>query len=246
MGSVGPADDLEVRVERGTAPALVFLHEGLGSLGLWRGFPDAVRSGLGLPAMVVYSRSGYGRSPVRSGPWPDDFMHHEAEVVLPELLRAHKIDRPILVGHSDGASIALLHASRFPVTAVVSIAAHVFVEDVTVASIAALREFGLRDRLGRHHVDAGATFDAWTDVWLRPSFRTWDITARLMDVTCPVLAIQGAEDEYGTSAQLDAIESGVAGPCTRRELDGLGHAPHAEAHSATVHAIVTFLRGVGP
>ena len=154
----------------------MFLHEGLGSIELWRSFPDAVREGAGGPATLVYSRAGYGRSGPAVLPRPVTYMHHEADVVLPAVLDRFAIDRPVLVGHSDGASIALLHAGAgHPVRGLVLLAPHVFVEDVSVASIAdARRDFettGLRDRLARYHDDVDAAFRGWNDVWLSPEFR---------------------------------------------------------------------------
>ena len=242
--AVPDAAGLDVRYEPGPGPTLVFLHEGLGSVGLWRGFPDAVRGSLGNRATLVYSRHGYGRSASAVLPRPIDFMHHESDVVLRDLLDRHAIAEPVLIGHSDGASIALLYAGAgHRVNAVVAIAPHVFVEDQTVRSIAALRDTDLRSRMARHHDDANAMFDGWTHAWLRPEFRAWNITGRLPGIGCPTLLVQGSEDAYGSMAQLDAIERGVAGPCSRVELEGVGHAPHLEAPGATLSSIVTFLQG---
>jgi pimeloyl-ACP methyl ester carboxylesterase len=232
-----------------TVPPMVFLHEGLGSVELWRGFPDAVRQACDDPPTLVYSRPGYGRSAPARLPRGVDFMHHEADVVLPELLARFGLRSPVLVGHSDGASIALLHArAGFPVAALVLIAPHVFVEDVTVASIEAARDAfasgGLRARLGRYHDDVDATFGGWSDVWLSEEFRSWNIEGGLAAITCPVLVVQGDADPYGTLAQLDAIEAGVGGPVTRLVVEGAGHAPHLEATEQVVTAVVHLVASV--
>jgi pimeloyl-ACP methyl ester carboxylesterase len=225
-----------------TGPPLVFLHEGLGSVELWRGFPDAVRQACGDPPTLVYSRHGYGHSAPARLPRAVDFMHHEADVVLPEVLARFGLRSPVLVGHSDGASIALLHAGAgFPVAALALIAPHVFVEDVTVASIEDARNAfsagDLRARLGRYHDDVDATFRGWSDVWLSAGFRSWNIEGCLRAITCPVLVVQGDADPYGTLAQLDEIESKVRGPVTRLVVEGAGHAPHLEATERVVSAI---------
>jgi pimeloyl-ACP methyl ester carboxylesterase len=240
--------DLDVEDRPGSAPALVLLHEGLGSIGLWRGVPAALHEATGR-CTVTYSRAGYGHSGPAELPRPVTYMHHEADVVLPALLAALDIDQPVLVGHSDGASIALLFAGAgLPVTALVLLAPHVIVEDVTVASIAAAREAyaatDLRKRLARHHDDVDVAFRGWNDVWLSAAFRAWDITDRLGAITAPVLVIQGADDPYGTTRQLDLIEHGVAGPVERLVLPGVGHAPHLEAPDAVAAAVVGFVRRV--
>jgi pimeloyl-ACP methyl ester carboxylesterase len=234
---------LETMEIAGSEPALVFLHEGLGSVRLWRDFPDRLAAATGRRALV-YSRAGHGDSDVPDAPRTPRFMHEEALDVLPGLLAAHGIERPVLVGHSDGGSIALIHASRHPVTGLVVLAPHVFVEDLSVASIAEARDTfettDLRDRMARHHRDAEATFRLWNDIWLAPEFRDWSIEDVLPGITAPVLAIQGEHDQYGTLAQIDAIEAGVRGPFERAVLDAR-HSPHLEAPEETLRAAAEFI-----
>jgi pimeloyl-ACP methyl ester carboxylesterase len=242
--------DLETSILAGAEPALVLLHEGLGSVSMWRGVPAKLHDATG-HRVVTYSRAGYGRSDPVSLPRPVTYMHHEADVVLPALLTQLGIERPVLVGHSDGASIALLYAGTgHPVAGLVLLAPHVIVEDATVDSIAAAREAyastDLRERLARHHDDVDVAFRGWNDVWLSPEFRAWDITERLPAIHAPVLVIQGDADAYGTARQLDLIEAGVGGPVERVQLPGVGHAPHLEAPDAVLPAIATFVAGLGP
>jgi len=227
---------------RAGLPTLVFLHEGLGSISLWRDFPDRLAAATGAPA-VIYSRNGYGKSDRLIGDRDVDYMHVEALEALPDLRRQLGLNEVVLVGHSDGASIALIHAGdgRWPVRGLILEAPHVFVEDITVTSIAAAkRMFETSDmgrRLGRHHGDPDATFWGWNKIWLDPRFRAWNIEAVLRRVRCPVLAIQGANDEYGTLAQLDAIARQIGGPFERRVLADCGHAPHRDQEAATVAAM---------
>ncbi len=234
---------IETKEIPGAEPALVFLHEGLGSVALWRDFPDKLAQATGRRALI-YSRAGHGDSSVPDEPRTPRFMHDEALDVLPVLLQEHGIENPVLVGHSDGGSIALIHASRHPVTKLVLLAPHVFVEDLSVASIAEARETfettDLRDRMGRYHRDAEATFRLWNDIWLAPEFRDWNIEDVLGAITAPVLAIQGEHDQYGTLAQIDAIEAGVSGPFERAMLDAR-HAPHLEAPEETLRAAAEFI-----
>jgi pimeloyl-ACP methyl ester carboxylesterase len=225
----------------------VFLHEGLGSAGLWRDFPGRVAEAVGRPTTLVYSRLGYGRSAPVALPRPVSYMHDEALEALPSLLDETGIDRPVLVGHSDGASIALIHAGAgFPVDALVLLAPHVFVEDRSIAGIeaatVAYEEGDLRRRLARHHDDVDGAFRGWNDVWLSPSFRSWDITGVLPAITCPVLVVQEQDDPYGTLAQVDAIERGVSGPVERLVLPGTGHSPHLDHPDAVIAAIMSVLR----
>jgi pimeloyl-ACP methyl ester carboxylesterase len=243
---VGEAS-LEVRRIGGSgAETLVFLHEGLGSVSAWRDFPDRVAAATGLPALV-YSRRGYGSSTALAAPRHARFMHDEAWDVLPRLLALEDVHRPFLVGHSDGATIALLYATRTTELAgVVAMAPHVFVEELTLRSIreakVAYEEGELRARLLRHHGDnVDDAFWGWHRVWLSPEFRSFHIEAELAAVTAPVLAIQGRDDAYGTLAQLDALQRSLSGPLTVDLLDACGHAPHRDRPDATLGAIVDFV-----
>ncbi len=228
-----PGGPVEVDVTPGdpNRPTLIFLHEGLGSIDLWRGFPDDVRDAAGGCRSIVFSRHGHGRSAPAMMPRPVGYMHHEADVVLPALLTALGVDRPVLIGHSDGASIALLFAGAgHEVTSLVCIAPHVFVEPTSIDGIAAARDqfeaTDMKTKLGRYHDDPEATFRGWNDVWLSPDFRVWNIEDRLGVITAPTFVIQGADDEYGTIAQVEAIVAGVAGPCDQMIVSDAGHAPH--------------------
>jgi len=231
---------------RDGAPALVFLHEGLGSIALWRDFPEKLAAATGFSA-VVYSRYGYGNSDPLAAPRDIDYMHREALKTLPELRARLGLDDVILVGHSDGASIALIHAGagRWPVRGLALEAPHVFVEDVSVTSIAAARETyattELRRRLQRYHADVDSAFRGWNDIWLAPEFRAWNIEGYLPGIACPVLAIQGADDEYGSLAQLDAIERQLRAPFARLVLAKCGHSPHRDQEEATLQAMARFI-----
>ncbi len=228
------------------APTLVFLHEGLGCVEMWRDFPSALAAATGTGALV-YSRFGYGKSPTIPLPRPLSYMHDEA-ALLPELLRDAKIRDAILVGHSDGGSIALLHAATGDprVRGLALEAPHVFCEDVSVASIAAARDAfeggGLRAGLERYHREnVDVAFRGWNGAWLDPGFRAWNLQSCLPKITVPVLVVQGEDDAYGTLAQVDAIELGVRGPCTRCVIPGCGHAPHKDRPEATLDAMRTFV-----
>ena len=223
-------------------PPLVLLHEGLGSVGLWRGFPEALRAATGL-RVLAFSRFGHGRSERPPTPRTPAFFHEEALDVLPVLLAQHDAREPILVGHSDGGSIALIHASRHPTRGLVLLAPHVLVEERTVAAIRSTRksyEDGeLRERMARHHDDPDAAFWGWCRVWLDPAFRPWTLEAEAEQVTVPTLLIQGADDPYGSLDQLDRIQARVRGPARRVVLPG-GHAPHVEHEAAVLAAIAAF------
>ena len=228
---------------------LVFLHEGLGCVELWRSFPDDVRTAAGEPATLVYSRAGYGHSTPLQPPWPTTYMHREALEVLPALLERLDLRRPVLVGHSDGASIALLHAGAgHAVAGLVVMAPHVVVEARSISGIEAAREAyltgGLRSKLARYHDDVDSTFWGWNQVWLSPDFRRWDITDALPGIAAPVLAIQGDDDEYGTLGQLGAIAAGTAGPVEQLIVPGGRHTLYSGDTTALVAAIATFIRAV--
>lgn len=227
-------------------PTMVFLHEGLGSISQWRDFPDRIAEASGLPA-IVYARYGHGQSDVLQQPHGVDFMHREALESLPELLRQLGIERPILVGHSDGASIALIYAgSAHPLRGLVAMAPHVFVEDISIAGItAAKRAFETTDlpqKLARHHRDAGKTFYGWNEVWLAPAFRSWNIERFLPAISCPLLAIQGHEDEYGSMAQVDAIARQAGGPVEVLKLEQCGHSPHKDQAEKVAQAVAEFVK----
>lgn len=225
---------------------LVFLHEGLGSIRQWRDFPLRVVKATGCRALL-YSRYGYGQSDVlREAAAGVRFMHREALEALPELLAALRIERPVLVGHSDGASIALIHAGAgHAVRAVAVMAPHVFVEPVCVQSIRKARDTfessGLAERLGKYHRDPAKTFHLWADAWLDPAFLAWNIEEYLPGIACPVLALQGVDDEYGTMEQLERIRRGVRGSCELVQLAACGHAPFREQPEATLAALTRFL-----
>jgi pimeloyl-ACP methyl ester carboxylesterase len=224
---------------------IVLLHEGLGSLSAWRDFPAAL--GVRTARRVfAYSRSGHGQSDPPSRPHTTRFMHDEANL-LPAILDAASIDRAVLFGHSDGGSIALIAAALFPdrVAALVLAAPHVFVEDLSVASIErttqAYREGDLRARLARHHARVDVAFSGWSDVWLNPEFRAWNIEEYLPAISCPALLIQGEQDEYGTLRQLDAVARQVRGPVERLVLAACGHSPHRDQRDAVLSAVATFV-----
>ncbi len=228
----------------GTEPAVVFLHEGLGSIEQWRSFPDDVRAATGRRT-VVFSRPGYGRSTPVPPPWPVTYMHEQALVVLPAVLDRLGVERPVLVGHSDGASIALIHAGAgHAVAGLVLMAPHVFVEDESIAGIEAARdayEPTLRARLAKYHDDVDATFWGWNRAWLAPEFRSWNIESFLPGIDAPVLALQGTDDEYGTLAQLDAIASGTAGPAECVVMEGEGHVLHLGDNAGVVEVVAAFV-----
>jgi pimeloyl-ACP methyl ester carboxylesterase len=223
------------------------LHEGLGSLDLWRDVPQRLAQLTGCP-VVAYSRYGNGFSQVLEQPRSLSYMHDEALEALPDVLDAFSIERAVLIGHSDGASIALVHGAerRNRVCGIVAEAPHAFVEDLSVASIARAKEAyesgDLRARMRRHHADVDATFYGWNDIWLHPEFRTWNIRESVRKIDVPVLLIQGVEDEYGTIAQLDSIREDARGA----RVDSLylarcGHAPHRDRPDAVLPAIASFV-----
>jgi len=246
---------------KNTQPTLVFLHEGLGSAALWRDWPAQLCSRLGC-AGLVYSRRGYGQSDAvpnvrgpsgssngqRSGRLLPDYMHHEALTVLPELLQTLGIECPVLLGHSDGGTIALLHASQLPVAGCIVMAPHVIVEDISVTAISAAKDAyengPLRQRLAPFHADVDCAFWQWNDVWLSEAFRSFDIRQELAGISAPLLAIQGETDPYGTLAQIDDIARVV--PHARLlKLPNCGHSPHRDQPEAVAQAVQAFMAQLG-
>ena len=228
-----------------SAPELVFLHEGLGSVSLWKDFPARVVAATGCPA-TVYSRYGSGASDPLIEPRLVRFMHDEALHVLPDLLEQLHVEKPILIGHSDGGSIALIYAGAHDhVRGLVLLAPHVFVEDHTIASIAQAKvnfqTTNLPEKLSRYHRDAACTFWGWNDIWLDPDFRRWNIEEYLPRIRCPILAIQGLDDEYGTMAQLQAIQARSAGPVEILQLENCRHSAHRDQPQAVLRAITQFV-----
>ncbi len=226
-------------------PTIVMLHEGLGSVALWKDFPRRIaeRTGCGV---FVYSRYGYGGSDPLEEKRPVEYMHREAEVVLPALLKEVGIEHPLLLGHSDGASIALIYAGKYPDSprGLILEAPHVFVEDLSVESIAKTRTLfqttDLPSRLGRYHRHADTTFWGWNDIWLDPRFRSWNIESYLDLIRCPVLVIQGRDDEYGTIRQLEAIQKRIPS-AQLLLLSSCGHSAHRDQPEATIESIAQFI-----
>ena len=232
----------------GEAPTLVLLHEGLGSVSLWRDFPEllATRTGLGV---FVYSREGYGRSSPCRLPRPLDYMQREGEEVVPRILEAIGFERGLLFGHSDGASIAAVYAGATKdsrLAGVIMMAPHFFTEDMGLAAIAEAKTTyetsDLREKLARHHGEnVDCAFWGWNRAWLDPEFRKWDIRGYLPRITVPVLVMQGAEDQYGTLAQIDTLESLCRAPVTRCVLENCRHSPHREQQEQTLAAVTSFV-----
>jgi len=242
--------------EAATAPLVVFLHEGLGSVSMWRDFPDRLCAAARCRGLV-YSRPGYGRSTPRAADehWQPDFMHRQAHEVLPALFDALGIDTaadpPWLLGHSDGGTIALLYAARWPQRCggVIALAPHILAESGGLASIRRARvaylEGELRARLARHHADPDSAFWGWNEVWLDPRFERWSIEDEIAPIRCPVLAIQGVDDEYGTLEQVRGIARRV--PQTRvLELPACGHSAHRDQPDAVIEASVAMLAAAVP
>lgn len=228
------------------APPLVLLHEGLGAAALWGDFPRrlAERTGSGI---LVYSRHGFGRSEPFQEPRATDYLEREALEALPEVLATRGIERPVLVGHSDGATIALLHAAdgRWPVRGLVLESPHVFVEEPMVQRVERARSAynagSLREQLRPWHADVDATFQGWTDLWLEARFRGWNVERRLPAVECPTLVIQGKDDQYGTLAQVAAIQRRTSGPVRTVVLPECGHAPHADRVEEVLDEMAGFI-----
>ena len=229
------------------APVLVFLHEGLGSVAMWRDFPARLCDAAGVRGLV-YSRPGYGRSTPRppGEKWRPDFMHSQAREVLPALLSALGVDQPFLFGHSDGGSIALLYAAAFPAAlrGAVVLAPHILVEDLSVRSIEkardAYRQTDLPQKLARYHDDPDSAFWGWNDIWLAPAFRDWSIEDEIAAIRCPLLAIQGLDDEYGTLEQIRGIARRVP-QAQLLEIPACGHSPHKDQPEVVIAAVKEFI-----
>jgi pimeloyl-ACP methyl ester carboxylesterase len=235
---IGPRPD--------AAPVIVMLHEGLGCVGLWGDFPDRIAAATGT-GVFVYSRAGYGRSSPAKLPRPLTFMHEEAREVLPRVLAAIGFRRGLLLGHSDGASIATIYAGSVQdhrVRGLVLMAPHFFTEDMGIAAIARAREAyansDLRDRLARWHADVDNAFKGWNGAWLDPRFRQWDITDALAYIRVPILIVQGENDQYGTARQIEVAREECTCPVEVALLPGVRHAPHREAAQVTLDAVSGF------
>jgi pimeloyl-ACP methyl ester carboxylesterase len=232
------------------APTLVLLHEGLGCVALWRDFPEALASATGC-GVFAYSRFGYGASDPVTLPRPMTYMHDEALSVLPRVLDATRVRRGVLIGHSDGGSIATIYAGAVRdarVAGVVLIAAHFFVEEINIASIADIKanyeQGDLRQRLAKYHRDVDVAFRGWNDAWLDPRFRAFDIADHVARIQAPVLALQGAEDPYGTPEQLRVLERLASRQVETWLMPDARHSPQLEAKEATLAMIVPFVRKV--
>jgi pimeloyl-ACP methyl ester carboxylesterase len=239
---IGPAPE--------EAPTIVMLHEGLGSAGLWGDFPEKLAAATST-GVLVYSRAGYGASTPVQLPRPLDYMQIEALDVLPKLLDKIGFRRGMLLGHSDGASIAAIYAGGVAdhrVRAVTMIAPHFVVEEMGIAAIAETRRTyeagGLRARLSRWHGDVDNTFNGWCDAWLHPKFRSWDISEYLAYVRVPVAILQGVDDQYGTMRQIEIAREECYCPVDVTIIPGAGHSPHREAPGATLDAISEFANAI--
>ena len=242
-------ETLWIKPRDAAAQTIVMLHEGLGSIALWKNFPQRLAARTGC-RVLAYSRYGHGHSEKLVDKRTVDFMTHEGEVVLPELLDKLNIEQPILLGHSDGGSIALIFAGRYPgrARALMLEAPHVFVEDLSVASIAAAKAAyettNFRRKLARYHAHVDETFWGWNDIWLDARFRSWNIEPYLDTIRCPILCIQGEQDEYGTPAQVDAIQARVPGTEIVM-LPECAHSPHRDQREATLEKMAEFVARLG-
>ena len=231
----------------GAAPTIIFLHEGLGSVKMWRDFPQKLANETGCSALV-YSRRGYGQSGPADLPRPTRYMHHEGLVVLPELIEKLGVQEHIVLGHSDGGSIALVYAggaAKPGLLGVITEAAHVFNEQVSHVSIQAAKiaynTGDLREKLARFHNDVDNAFRGWNDVWLSDDFWNWNLEEYLPGIKVPLLVIQGEQDQYGTVKQVDAIVSQAGGPAEKLMLPDCAHTPHREAAEPALAAMKTFI-----
>ena len=239
---------LQAKIPKAQTPTIVMLHEGLGSIAMWRDFPQQVADVTGCE-VLVYSRYGYGNSDPVDKCHAVDYMHKEALESLPDLLDQLDIKKPILFGHSDGGSIALIHAGGAgrDLTGVIAMAPHVLVENLSVASIAAAKEAylntHLREKLGKYHAHVDSAFWGWNDIWLHPEFLLWNIEEYLPSIICPVLAIQGVDDEYGTMEQIDIIGRKVK-HVELLKIPQCGHSPHKDQPRAVLKAVAAFVGNI--
>lgn len=251
LAAAGYVIEFERITARRVGPTLVLLHEGLGCVAMWRGFPARLSAATGLP-VFSYSRPGYGRSASVVLPRPLDFHSHDALVILPQVLNAAGIDECILIGHSDGASIAVIYAgaSHDPrLRGLVLMAPHVLTESKTVMNIAAAKHSfestDLRDKLRRYHgKNVECAFSGWCDTWLDDGFLSWDITPYLGGITVPVLTVRGDDDAYNTAIHVERIAAGVRGQVTQVGLANCGHAPHAEQTEQVLAVVAEFIEAV--
>lgn len=234
---------------RRRAPTLILLHESIDCLAAWREFPRALVGGTGCPALV-FSRPGCGQSDPPLEQRRSDYLHVEANAILPALLSQHGIERPLLVGHGDGASLALIHAASFAVVGVAAMAPYAFVEEQTLSRIRVARAVyessDWKKKLARLHRDPDATFRAWSDIWIDPAFRDWNIEPALASVTAPIVLLQGEDDPFATVAQLTTIARAVGGPVKSVELEAVGHSPWQDAPAAVIAAIAELVEGIAP
>jgi pimeloyl-ACP methyl ester carboxylesterase len=231
-------------------PTLVFLHEGLGCIELWRDFPETLCEATGCSGLI-YDRKGYGGSEKFDGPWPPDYLQKESLICLPELINKCNIDHTVLIGHSDGGTIALIAAAVHGnlVCAVITEAAHIFVEEQTITGIRiaveAFETSSLKEKLARYHKENTKTiFYRWADRWLSPEFLKWNIERYLPKITCPVLVLQGSDDEYGTPAQIRGIVGHVMGPVYSKLIPNCGHIPHLQAKDTVLSEMTQFIRRI--
>lgn len=241
-------ETIDIAAHQVNRPPLIFLHEGLGSVALWRDFPFKIAAATGCRT-VVYSRYGFGRSSPRKAPYTPRFMHEEALEILPALRSALAIERPVLIGHSTGSSMSLIHAGdrRSEVAGLVVMAPLTFVEEFNLDSIRAAKTLyettPMRERLARYHDDVDGVFWGWRDIWLHPDFRNWSIERDLAGIRCPILALLGEDDEYSTPAQVELIERCAVGAASFDFLNlaDCGHAPHRDQPAIVTEAILRFI-----
>ena len=234
------------KVERPESPVIVMLHEGLGALSLWRDFPKKLSNILNC-SIFVYSRHGYGYSDFIDEEFDTQYMHREAISILPQLLSHFEINNPILYGHSDGASIALIHASvaNTRVKGLILEAPHVFVENISLDGVKAARDAfekgGLKESLAKHHCKPERIFRYWSNIWLSSNFLNWNIVSCVSDIRCPTLLIQGEQDAYGTLSQIDTIMKNIPSNCEKKILPAIGHSPHRETSELVLQSVQSFI-----